>query len=79
VLYIVRDIENFGRPNNVEMAPNENNLIGFTKKTGRRAHKKKEVFISQVSKHFRELIIKSIMFWKEIKNIWMLKFVTLKK
>jgi hypothetical protein len=54
MLHIVRDIENFGSPNNVDAAPNENNLIDFAKKPGRRAHKKREVFVSQVSKRLRE-------------------------
>ena len=42
ILHIVRDIENFGSPNNVDAAPNENNLIDFAKKPGRRAHKKEK-------------------------------------
>jgi len=41
MLHIVRDIENFGSPNKVDAAPNENNLIDFAKRPGRRAHKKK--------------------------------------
>ena len=40
MLHIVRDIENFGSPNNVDAASNENNLIDFAKKPGERAHKK---------------------------------------
>jgi len=39
------DIGNYGSPNNVDAAPNENNLIYFAKKPGERAHKK-EVFES---------------------------------
>ncbi len=53
MLHIVRDIENFGSPNNVDSAPNENNLIDFAKEPGRRAHKKREVFVSQISKCLR--------------------------
>jgi len=33
LLHIVRDIENYGSPNNIDAAPNENNLIDFAKKT----------------------------------------------
>jgi len=40
MLHIVRDIENFGSQNNVDAAPNKNNLIDFAKKPGKRAHKK---------------------------------------
>lgn len=40
LLHIVRDIENYGSPNNIDAAPNENNLIDFAKRPGRRAHKK---------------------------------------
>ena len=54
LLHVVRDIENFGSPNNIDAAPNENNLIDFAKRPGRRAHKKREVFVSQVSKRLRE-------------------------
>jgi len=54
MLHIVRDIENYGSPNNVDAAPNENNLIDFAKRPGKRAHKKREVFISQVGKRLRE-------------------------
>jgi len=54
MLHIVRDIENFGSPKNVDAAPNENNLIDFAKRPGKRAHKKREVFVSQVSKRLRE-------------------------
>ena len=54
MLHIVRDIENFGSPNNVDAAPNENNLIDFAKRPGKRAHKKREVFVAQVSKRLRE-------------------------
>jgi len=54
ILHVVRDMFNFGSPNNFDAAPNENNLIDFAKKPGRRAHKKKEVFVSQVSKRLRE-------------------------
>jgi len=50
--HIVRDIENYGGPNNVDAAPNENNLIDLAKKPARCAHKK--VFVSQVSKRLRE-------------------------
>ncbi len=50
LLHIVEDIENYGSPNNVDAAPNKNNLIDFAKRPGRRAHKKREVFVSQVSK-----------------------------
>jgi len=39
------DIGKYGSPNNVDAAPNENNLIYFAKKPGERAHKK-EVFES---------------------------------
>ena len=49
LLHIVRDIENYGSPNNIDAAPNENNLIAFVKRPDRRAHKK-VVFVSQVSK-----------------------------
>jgi len=38
----------------VDAAPNENNLIDFAKRPGKRAHKKKEVFVAQVSKRLRE-------------------------
>jgi len=54
MLHIVRDIENFGSPNNVDAAPNENNLIDLAKRPARRAHTKREVFVSQVSKRLRE-------------------------
>ena len=54
LLHLVRDIENYGSPNNIDAAPNENNLIDFAKRPGRRAHKKREVFVSQVSKRLRE-------------------------
>jgi len=58
LLHIVRDIENYGSPNNIHAAPNENNLIGFLtrpgRRPGRRAHKKREVFVSQVSKRLCE-------------------------
>jgi len=54
LLHIVRDMYNFGSPNNFDAAPNENNLIDFAKRPGRRAHKKREVFVSQVSKRLRE-------------------------
>jgi len=50
MVHIVRDIENFGSPNNVDAAPNENNLIDFAKKPGRRAHKKREVFLHRLVK-----------------------------
>jgi len=40
LLHLVRDIENYGSPNNIDAAPNENNLIDFAKRPGRRAHKK---------------------------------------
>ena len=40
LLHVVRDIDNFGSPNNVDAAPNEHNLIDFAKRSGRRAHKK---------------------------------------
>jgi len=53
MLHTVRDMENFGSPNNVDAAPNEKNLINFAKRPGRRAHKKKEV-LPQVSKRLRE-------------------------
>jgi len=53
----MKDIENFGSPNNVDAAPNENNLIDFAKRPGRRAHQKKEFFVSQVSKRLRDLIL----------------------
>jgi len=54
-LHIVRDIENYGSPNNVDAAPNENNLIDLAKRPSRHAHKKK-VFVLQVSKQLRHLI-----------------------
>jgi len=41
MLHIVRGIGNFGSPNNVHAAPNENNLIEFAKRPGKRAHKKR--------------------------------------
>jgi len=41
MLHIVRDIENYGSPNNVDTASNENNLIDLAKRPGWRAHKKK--------------------------------------
>jgi len=40
LLHIVRDIENYGSPNNIDAALNENILIDFAKRPGRRAHKK---------------------------------------
>ena len=55
LLHIVRDIDNFGSPNNVDADPNENNLIDFAKRPGKRAHKKREVFVAQVSKRLREI------------------------
>jgi len=42
LLHIVRDIENYGSPNNIDAAPNENNLIDFAKRPGRRAQKKEK-------------------------------------
>jgi len=46
MLHIVRDIENYGSPNNVDAAPNENNLIDFAKRPGKRAHKKEKFCIT---------------------------------
>jgi len=43
----------FRTPNNVDTAPNENILIGFSKKPGKRVHKK-EMFVSQVSNRLWE-------------------------
>jgi len=40
LLHLVRDIENYGNHNNIDAAPNKNNLIDFAKRPGRRAHKK---------------------------------------
>jgi len=53
MLHIVSDIENFGSPNNVDAAPNENNLIDFAKRPGKRAHKKNK-FLFYKSKRLRE-------------------------
>ncbi len=45
MLHIVRDIENFGSPNNVDGAPNKNNLIDFAKELeGEPIRKKKFLF-----------------------------------
>ena len=38
----MRDIETFGSPNNVDAAPNENNLIDLAKRPAKRAHKKEK-------------------------------------
>ncbi len=46
----MKDIENFGSPNNVDAAPNENNLIDFAKRPGRRAHQKKELLFPKSAK-----------------------------
>ncbi len=54
MLHIVRDIENYGSPNNVDTVPNENNLIDLAKRPAYHVHKKKEVFVLQVSKCLRE-------------------------
>ena len=54
LLHVVRDIDNFGSPNNVDASPNEKNLKNFAKRPARRAHKKKEIFVSQVSHRLRE-------------------------
>ncbi len=54
ILHILRDIENYGSPNNIDAASNENNLTDFAKRPGRSAHKKREVFVSQVSKRLPE-------------------------
>jgi len=54
LLHRVRDIENYGSPNNVDAALNENNLIDLAKRPSRHAHKRKEVFVLQVSKQLRE-------------------------
>jgi len=41
MLHIGRDIKIFGSPNNVDAAPNENNLIEFANRPGKRAQKKR--------------------------------------
>jgi len=41
-LHIVRGIENYVSPNNIDAAPNENNLTDFVKRPGRSAHKKEK-------------------------------------
>jgi len=46
LLHIVQDIENFGSPNNVDAAPNENNLINLAKKTAWCAKKKGSFCVS---------------------------------
>ncbi len=43
-----------GSPHNVDAAPNENKLIEFANESGKRAQKKREVFVSQVSKQLRQ-------------------------
>ncbi len=55
LLHLVRDIKNYGSPNNINATPNENNLIDFAKRPGRRAHKK-ESFCVTVSKRLWKLI-----------------------
>jgi len=42
LLHIVRDIENHRSPNNVDAAPNENNLIDFAKKNRKKGSQKKK-------------------------------------
>ncbi len=50
LLHIVRDTENFGSPNNVDAAPNENNLIDFAKKqAGEHIRKEKYLFLKSLS------------------------------
>jgi len=46
MLQIVIDVENFRNSKIVDAAPNENNLTDYAKKPGRRAYKKREVFVS---------------------------------
>jgi len=54
MLHIVRDIENFGSPNNVDAAPNENNLIDFAKNQEDRLTRKGRYLFAQVSKRLIE-------------------------
>jgi len=42
LLHIVRDIKSNVSPNNIDAAPNGNNLIDFAKRPGRRDHKKEK-------------------------------------
>jgi len=44
LLHIVRDIENYGSANNVDAAPNENNLIDLAKNQHSMLRKKKFLF-----------------------------------
>jgi len=54
LLHTVQDFENYGSPNNVDAALNENNLIDFAKRASWCAHKKKNIVVSQVRKHLQE-------------------------
>jgi len=53
MLHIVRDIENYGSPSNVNAAPNEITLLTLQRDLVRE-QTKREVFVSQVSKRVRE-------------------------
>jgi len=45
LLHIVRDIENYGSPNNIDAASNENNLIDFTKDQAEELIKRRSVCV----------------------------------
>jgi len=49
LLHIVCDIENFGSPNNLDAAPNENNLIDPAKKPAWHAQKRKFLCLKSVN------------------------------
>jgi len=53
----MKDIENFGSPNNVDSAPNENNLIDFATNTWKESSSEERIVVSQVSKRLRDLIL----------------------
>ena len=48
--------ENYGSSNNIDAAPNENNLIGFAKRPGRRAHKKRKFLCHKSVRGYVKLI-----------------------
>ena len=53
LLHIVRDIENYGSPNNIDAAPNDNILLILQKDLAEELIKKRDIF-SQVSKRLHE-------------------------
>jgi len=50
LLHMLRDLDNFGSPNNFDAAPNENNLIDFAKnQAGGHIRNEKYLFLKSVS------------------------------